>query len=227
MRFRRPVQARGQPCSALPREARCPIGTARQLREAFRTESVPGEAATAVERSPMPGLRRAGGQRVSHPGRQDGRQISHTARFILVPSLREELTVAVPAERSPGKPWAAGPPVAAGRTRSHRGPDPHRLRPRQLGHPGTAEPARRAHPRPLPPRVFEGRGRTYRRGLGSGAYGLASKMMLNGVSVARRTWLNPASRSRIASWRSPACAPSPRPTSWASEPGVQMTVDSP
>ena len=36
----------------------------------------------------------------------------HTARFILVPSLREELTVAVPAERSPGQPWAAGPPVA-------------------------------------------------------------------------------------------------------------------
>ena len=36
----------------------------------------------------------------------------HTARFILVPSLREELTVAVPAERGPGKPWTAGPPVA-------------------------------------------------------------------------------------------------------------------
>jgi hypothetical protein len=28
--------------------------------------------------------------------------------------------------------------------------------------------------------------------------------MLNGVSVARRTWLNPASRSKVASWRSPA-----------------------
>ena len=62
---------------------------------------------------------------------------------------------------------------------------------------------------------------------GRDAYGLASRMMLNGVSVARRTWVNPASRSTIASWRSPACAPSPSPTSCASDPGVQMTVDRP
>ncbi|APU15119.1 MULTISPECIES: hypothetical protein [Actinoalloteichus] len=37
----------------------------------------------------------------------------HTARFILVPSLRDELTVAVPADRGPGKKWTQGPEVAA------------------------------------------------------------------------------------------------------------------
>jgi DNA invertase Pin-like site-specific DNA recombinase len=37
----------------------------------------------------------------------------HTARFILVPSLRDELTVALPADRGPGRPWTQGPEVAA------------------------------------------------------------------------------------------------------------------
>jgi DNA invertase Pin-like site-specific DNA recombinase len=37
----------------------------------------------------------------------------HTARFMLVPGLRDELAVAVPADRGPGKPWKPGPPVAA------------------------------------------------------------------------------------------------------------------
>jgi DNA invertase Pin-like site-specific DNA recombinase len=37
----------------------------------------------------------------------------HTARFILVPALRDELTVPVPADRGPGKKWAQGPEVAA------------------------------------------------------------------------------------------------------------------
>ncbi|MGV9838047.1 zinc finger domain-containing protein [Nocardia niigatensis] len=35
----------------------------------------------------------------------------HTARFILVPSLRDELTVPVPADRRPGKKWAPGPEI--------------------------------------------------------------------------------------------------------------------
>jgi DNA invertase Pin-like site-specific DNA recombinase len=35
-----------------------------------------------------------------------------TARFILVPALRDELTVPVPADRGPGKKWTQGPEVA-------------------------------------------------------------------------------------------------------------------
>jgi len=46
--------------------------------------------------------------------------------------------------------------------------------------------------------------------------------MLNGVSVARRTFEKPASRSTSLSLASPAWAPSARPTSCAFEPGVQM-----
>ncbi|WP_327092516.1 recombinase family protein [Nonomuraea sp. NBC_01738] len=37
----------------------------------------------------------------------------HTARFVLVPALREVLEVAVPADRLPGRPWTQGPPVQA------------------------------------------------------------------------------------------------------------------
>ena len=37
----------------------------------------------------------------------------HTARFTLVPSLREDLHVAVPADRSPGRAWVQGPAVTA------------------------------------------------------------------------------------------------------------------
>ncbi|WP_329086447.1 MULTISPECIES: recombinase family protein [unclassified Streptosporangium] len=37
----------------------------------------------------------------------------HTARFILVPALREVLEVAVPADRLPGRPWTQGPPLQA------------------------------------------------------------------------------------------------------------------
>ncbi|TYC08758.1 recombinase family protein [Actinomadura syzygii] len=37
----------------------------------------------------------------------------HTARFILVPALRELLEVPVPGGRFPGRPWQALPPVAA------------------------------------------------------------------------------------------------------------------
>ena len=75
-------------------------------------ESVPGEAATAVERHPCPGcVAPAGSACRTRAGRTAAKY--HTARFILVPALREELTVAVPADRGPGKPWTARPPVAA------------------------------------------------------------------------------------------------------------------
>jgi DNA invertase Pin-like site-specific DNA recombinase len=37
----------------------------------------------------------------------------HTARFGLVPALRDDLHVPVPADRGPGRPWVQQPPVAA------------------------------------------------------------------------------------------------------------------
>jgi len=49
----------------------------------------------------------------------------HTARFMLVPSLRDELAVPVPADRSPGRTWQAGPALAeeaAAATRENGGP---------------------------------------------------------------------------------------------------------
>lgn len=58
-------------------------------------------------------------------------------------------------------------------------------------------------------------------------YGRASRIILNGVSVARRNCLKPAS---VATWRnrrSPACAPSPSATSCESDAGVQMKVEAP
>ena len=107
----RPIRS-GSRRSAFAQHLAQPPGSARQLSETFRMESVPGEAATAVERHPCPGCAvPAGSACRTRAGRTAAKY--HTARFILVPSLREELTVAVPAERSPGKPWTAGPPVAA------------------------------------------------------------------------------------------------------------------
>ena len=48
-------------------------------------------------------------------------------------------------------------------------------------------------------------------------YGRASSTRLNGVSVARRKRVKPASSSTSRRRASPACAPSAAPTSWASE----------
>lgn len=65
----------------------------------------------AVERHPCPQCAvPAGSACRTRAGRTAAKY--HTARFILVPSLREELTVATPPDRSPGKPWVPGPQVA-------------------------------------------------------------------------------------------------------------------
>jgi hypothetical protein len=45
-----------------------------------------------------------------------------------VPALREELAVAVPADRGPGTPWKPGPPIPRRRAAAGRRPDPDRLR---------------------------------------------------------------------------------------------------
>jgi hypothetical protein len=57
------------------------------------------------------------------------------------------------------------------------------------------------------------------------AYGRASRIMLNGVSAARRTLRNPPAVMTSQSLASPACAPSPAPTSCDSEVGRQIIVE--
>lgn len=73
----------------------------------------PDQAAAAVERHPCPKCAAPAGS----PCRTGGGKTAaryHTARFILVPALREELNVAVPPDRAPGKSWAPGPAVDSG-----------------------------------------------------------------------------------------------------------------
>lgn len=56
-------------------------------------------------------------------------------------------------------------------------------------------------------------------------YARASKIKLNGVSVARRKDVNPASSATDRKRFSPACAPSARPVSCASDVGTHTIVD--
>ena len=58
-----------------------------------------------------------------------------------------------------------------------------------------------------------------------GIYLRASRIRLNGVSVARLNVLKPASVKTLRNRASPAWAPRPSPTSWDSEFGVQMKVE--
>ncbi|SEO83799.1 recombinase family protein [Amycolatopsis saalfeldensis] len=71
----------------------------------------PDDAAAAVERHPCPQCDvPAGSACRTRAGKTAAKY--HTARFILVPSLRDDLTVPVPADRAPGKKWTQGPEVA-------------------------------------------------------------------------------------------------------------------
>ena len=56
-------------------------------------------------------------------------------------------------------------------------------------------------------------------------YGRASKTMLNGVSVARRTLRKPPAMTASRSFASPACAPNAAPTSCDSDVGTQTSVE--
>jgi acyl-CoA synthetase (NDP forming) len=56
-------------------------------------------------------------------------------------------------------------------------------------------------------------------------YGRASRIMLNGVSVARCTLRKPPAVMTSRNLASPACAPSAAPTSWASEVGTHTIVE--
>jgi len=76
----------------------------------------PLDAAAAVERHPCPMCEvPAGSPCRTRAGRVAAKY--HTARFTLVPALREELAVPVPARRAgqadPGTCWVPGPPVPA------------------------------------------------------------------------------------------------------------------
>ena len=75
-------------------------------------ELTPDQAADAVERHDCPKCAAPAGS----PCRTQGGKTAikyHTARFILVLTLKEDLEVAVPAARGPGRTWAPGPPPAA------------------------------------------------------------------------------------------------------------------
>jgi DNA invertase Pin-like site-specific DNA recombinase len=71
----------------------------------------PDDAAAAVERHPCPQCDvPAGSACRTRAGKTAAKY--HTARFILVPALRDDLTVPVPADRAPGRKWTQGPEVA-------------------------------------------------------------------------------------------------------------------
>ncbi|GAA4554321.1 recombinase family protein [Amycolatopsis samaneae] len=68
------------------------------------------QAAAAVERHPCPKCEAATGS-VCRTRAGKVAVKYHTARFVLVPALREDLAVTVPADRRPGSPWTPGPAV--------------------------------------------------------------------------------------------------------------------
>ncbi len=78
-------------------------------------ELTPGQAADAAERHDCPRCQVPAGS----PCRTRGDKTAvkyHTARFVLVPALRDELEVLVPAGRGRGRPWKPGSPVQAAST---------------------------------------------------------------------------------------------------------------
>lgn len=75
-------------------------------------ETTPDQIAVAIERHDCPQCEAPAGS----PCRtRSGKTATkyHTARFILVPALRDELAVPVPDDRRPGRPWQPGPPADA------------------------------------------------------------------------------------------------------------------
>ncbi|MGW0988264.1 zinc finger domain-containing protein [Streptomyces sp. NPDC002486] len=107
----------------------------------------PDQAAIAVERNDCPKCEAPAGSACRTRGGKTATKY-HTARFILVPALREELDVLVPEDRGPGRPWKQGPgrrcwrrPDTKGRTRdpdaiaSHEGTGRARCYPRAAHRP--------------------------------------------------------------------------------------------
>ncbi|MFG1678535.1 hypothetical protein ACGFNP_00070 [Nonomuraea sp. NPDC049269] len=77
----------------------------------------PEDAAAAVERHPCPQCDVPAGSACRTRAAK-----YHTAPFILVPSLRDELTVPVPADRGPGKKWTQRLEVAQAPPETNRVP---------------------------------------------------------------------------------------------------------
>lgn len=74
----------------------------------FSMELTPDRAASAVEQHPCPNCDAPAGSACRTRGGKTTAKY-HTPRFVLVPVLREELDVPVPADRGPGRPWTQGP----------------------------------------------------------------------------------------------------------------------
>jgi DNA invertase Pin-like site-specific DNA recombinase len=71
----------------------------------------PDQAALAVERHDCPNCDAPAGSACRTRGGKTAAKY-HTPRFVLVPALREELEIPVPADRSPGRAWKPGPALA-------------------------------------------------------------------------------------------------------------------
>lgn len=73
-------------------------------------ELTPARTAAAVERHDCPTCAAPAGSTCrTRAGKTAAKY--HTARFTLVPALRDDLHVPVPADRDPGRPWVQGPAV--------------------------------------------------------------------------------------------------------------------
>ncbi|MEV6654850.1 recombinase family protein [Streptomyces sp. NPDC051219] len=70
----------------------------------------PDQAALAVERHDCPNCDAPGSACRTRGGKTAAKY--HTPRFVLVPALREELEIPVPADRLPGRAWKQGPALA-------------------------------------------------------------------------------------------------------------------
>ncbi|MFJ4526415.1 recombinase family protein [Streptomyces sp. NPDC088810] len=88
----------------------------------------PDQAALAVERHDCPNCDAPAGSACRTRGGKTAAKY-HTPRFVLVPALREELEIPVPADRHPGRAWKQGPGARRGARPPHRAAGADRLRP--------------------------------------------------------------------------------------------------
>ncbi|MEU9920029.1 recombinase family protein [Streptomyces griseoluteus] len=90
----------------------------------------PDQAALAVERHDCPNCDAPAGSACRTWGGKTAEKY-HTPRFVLVPALREELEIPVPADRLPGRVWKQGPALAVV-------PAPRTERPVRIGYARTS-----------------------------------------------------------------------------------------
>ncbi|MFI5808430.1 recombinase family protein [Streptomyces sp. NPDC051561] len=90
----------------------------------------PDQAALAVERHDCPNCDAPAGSACRTRGGKTAAKY-HTPRFVLVPALREELEIPVPADRLPGRAWKQGPALAVV-------PAPRTERPIRIGYARTS-----------------------------------------------------------------------------------------